>query len=59
MRYSRVLFIDDDEDDLELFLMAMKEIAASVQCLPFTKAKLMESVNSLLNLTSSGNSLNS
>ncbi len=39
MRYSRVLFIDDDEDDLELFLMAMKEIAASVQCLPFTSAR--------------------
>lgn len=32
MQYSRVLLIDDDEDDQELFLMAMKEIAASVKC---------------------------
>jgi len=33
MQYSRVLLIDDDEDDQELFLLAIKEIAASVECI--------------------------
>ena len=36
MGYSRVLLIDDDEDDQELFLMAMKEIAAAVECITLT-----------------------
>src|SRR3984957_5834441 len=33
MQYSIVLLIDDDEDDQELFLLAIKEIAASVECI--------------------------
>lgn len=40
MRYSRVLLIDDDEDDQELFLMAMKEIAASVKCTVLSSARI-------------------
>jgi CheY-like chemotaxis protein len=39
MQYSRVLLIDDDEDDQELFLLAIKEIAASVQCTTLTSAR--------------------
>jgi CheY-like chemotaxis protein len=40
MPYSRVLLIDDDEDDQELFLMAMKEIAASVECIALSSARI-------------------
>jgi CheY-like chemotaxis protein len=40
MPYSRVLLIDDDEDDQELFLMAMKEIASSVQCTALSSARI-------------------
>ena len=32
MRYSRILLIDDDEDDQELFTAAVGQVAASVQC---------------------------
>jgi CheY-like chemotaxis protein len=39
MQYSRVLLIDDDEDDQELFLLAMKEIAASVECITLDNAR--------------------
>ena len=39
MQYSRVLLIDDDEDDQELFLLAMKEIAASVECVTLDNAR--------------------
>ncbi len=39
MQYSRVLLIDDDEDDQELFLMAMNEIAASVKCTAMSSAR--------------------
>jgi CheY-like chemotaxis protein len=39
MQYSRVLLIDDDEDDQELFLMAMNEIAASVKCTAVSSAQ--------------------
>jgi DNA-binding NtrC family response regulator len=38
MQYSRVLLIDDDEDDHELFLLAMKEIAGSIQCTALSSA---------------------
>jgi CheY-like chemotaxis protein len=39
MQYSRILLIDDDEDDQELFLLAMKEIAASVECITLDNAR--------------------
>jgi PleD family two-component response regulator len=39
MQYSRVLLIDDDEDDQELFLMAMKEIAGSIDCTALSSAR--------------------
>lgn len=39
MQYSRVLLIDDDEDDQELFLMAMKEISSSVECITLDNAR--------------------
>jgi DNA-binding NtrC family response regulator len=39
MQYSRVLLIDDDEDDQELFLLAMKEIAASIECITLDNAR--------------------
>ena len=38
MQYSRVLLIDDDEDDQELFLLAIKEIAASIECTTLSSA---------------------
>ncbi len=39
MQYSRVLLIDDDEDDQEIFLMAIKEIAPSVECVTLSSAR--------------------
>jgi CheY-like chemotaxis protein len=39
MQYSKVLLIDDDEDDQELFLQAMKEVAASVECTTLDNAR--------------------
>ncbi len=39
MPYSRVLLIDDDEDDQELFLQAIQEIAASVECISLDYAR--------------------
>lgn len=39
MQYSKVLLIDDDEDDQELFLLAIKEIAASVECITLDNAQ--------------------
>ena len=38
MQYSRILLIDDDEDDQELFLLAIKEIAASIECTTLSSA---------------------
>lgn len=38
MQYSRVLLVDDDEDDQELFLLAIKEIAASIECTTLSSA---------------------
>lgn len=32
MQYSRILLIDDDEDDQELFTAAIRQVAASVEC---------------------------
>lgn len=40
MQYSRILLIDDDEDDQELFLLAMKEIAASVECITLDNPRI-------------------
>ena len=39
MQYSKVLLIDDDEDDQELFLQAIKEVAASVECTTLDDAR--------------------
>src|ERR1700744_93560 len=39
MQYSRVLLIDDDEDDQELFLQAIKEIASSIECITLDDAR--------------------
>jgi CheY-like chemotaxis protein len=32
MRYQNILMIDDDEDDQEIFLSAVKEVSQSVVC---------------------------
>lgn len=32
LRYQHILLVEDDQDDQELFLLAVKEIAAGVQC---------------------------
>lgn len=39
MHYSKVLLIDDDEDDQELFLQAIREIAASLECVALDNAR--------------------
>ena len=39
MLYSKVLLIDDDEDDQELFLQAIREIAASLECVALDNAR--------------------
>jgi DNA-binding NtrC family response regulator len=39
MQYSRVLLIDDDEDDQELFLTAIKEIGSPVECIALNSAR--------------------
>ena len=39
MHYSRVLLIDDDEDDQRFILMAIKEIGASVECITLNDAR--------------------
>lgn len=39
MHYSRVLLIDDDEDDQRFILMAIKEIGASVECVTLDDAR--------------------
>jgi DNA-binding NtrC family response regulator len=39
MQYSKVLLIDDDEDDQELFQLAIKEISASIECITSDNAQ--------------------
>src|ERR1700722_2530434 len=39
MRYSKILLIDDDEDDQELFAAAIRQVAASVQCMVLESAQ--------------------
>jgi CheY-like chemotaxis protein len=39
MHYSRVLLIDDDEDDQRFILIAIKEIGASVECIALNDAR--------------------
>jgi CheY-like chemotaxis protein len=48
MRYSRILLIDDDEDDQELFAEAIGQVAASVQC------TVLESAQDALRMLESG-----
>jgi CheY-like chemotaxis protein len=48
MQYSRILLIDDDEDDQELFTAAIGQVAASVQC------TVMESAQTALRMLESG-----
>jgi CheY-like chemotaxis protein len=33
MRYSRIFLIDDDEDDQELFLLALGQIDPTIECI--------------------------
>jgi len=40
MPYSRVLLIDDDEDDQEIFLSAMSEVSTSAVCTAESSARL-------------------
>jgi CheY-like chemotaxis protein len=39
MQYSRILLIDDDKEDQEIFLSAIKEIGASVECITMNDAR--------------------
>jgi CheY-like chemotaxis protein len=39
MRYSKVFLIDDDQDDQELFLMALEQIDPSLECTVHSDAK--------------------
>lgn len=38
MVYTRILLIDDDEDDQEIFLSAVKELAPEVECTAMSDA---------------------
>lgn len=35
MKYQNILIIDDDEDDQEIFLAAVREVSATVDCVTF------------------------
>ena len=35
MKYQNILIIDDDEDDREIFLEAVKEVSSTVECMAF------------------------
>ena len=39
MQYRSILLIDDDEDDQELFQLALGDVASVVQCKVLTSAK--------------------
>ena len=39
MTYQKILLIDDDEDDQEIFVSALKEAAESVRCTTFDDAR--------------------
>lgn len=38
MRYGNILVIDDDEDDLEIFVAAVNELSGSATCTPVSDA---------------------
>ena len=40
MSYRNILLIDDDEDDQEIFLTAMKELPAKVHCTAESRAEI-------------------
>jgi CheY-like chemotaxis protein len=35
MKYQNILIIDEDEDDREIFLEAVKEVSSTVECMAF------------------------
>ncbi|HXB92997.1 MAG TPA: response regulator [Puia sp.] len=39
MSYSNVLLIDDDEDDQEIFLLALRDVAATIRCTTLASAR--------------------
>jgi CheY-like chemotaxis protein len=39
MSYQKLMLIDDDEDDQEIFLAALHEISASVTCYSYSSAR--------------------
>jgi len=39
MTYQKILLIDDDEDDQEIFVSALKQVAESVRCTTFDDAR--------------------
>jgi CheY-like chemotaxis protein len=39
MKYKKVLYIDDDEDDLEIFCATVEEFDSKIICITFTSAK--------------------
>ena len=47
MKYKNILLIDDDEDDQDLFLLALKELQASIKFVGFYDALL--AFNKLVN----------
>lgn len=38
MRYKHAIYIDDDEEDLEIFSTVIQEFSHEISCLPFTSA---------------------
>ena len=36
MKYQNVLIIDDDQDDREIFLEAVKDVSSHINCIPFS-----------------------
>ncbi|MDF2438638.1 MAG: response regulator receiver protein [Bacteroidota bacterium] len=38
MAYKKILLVDDDEDDQEIFLSAVNEVSENAECLPLSDA---------------------
>ncbi len=38
MKYEKILLIDDDEDDQEIFLLAMEQVSKDISCLTTNSA---------------------
>jgi CheY-like chemotaxis protein len=39
MRYNNILLVEDDEDDQEIFLAALRKVDGSINCVPLFSAK--------------------